>query len=191
MGWVGCRPPPDGQTHRARPSLRRVIGLDDSQLSGHKAYRTADGPRTPQRHTREGDAAVPVCVWARALVWGGGVHAWLSARQAGRGGEGSIGCCGLGQLKALTQFAIEARGACPRSTITCLRTCLCIASLMPSPLPCCPQGALQSTRLTYHEHRSTPAPPCNSYALVIATVGVGTVLIWYLILIRYKCSAAA
>ena len=35
-----------------------------------------------------------------------------------------------------------------------------------------------------------PPPPCNSYALVIATVGVGTVLIWYLILIRYKCSAA-
>ena len=39
---------------------------------------------------------------------------------------------------------------------------------------------------------SYPPPPlCNSYALVIATVGVGTVLIWYLILIRYKCSAAA
>ena len=36
-----------------------------------------------------------------------------------------------------------------------------------------------------------PPPPCNSYALVQATVGVGTVLIWYLILIRYKCSAAA
>ena len=36
-----------------------------------------------------------------------------------------------------------------------------------------------------------PPPPCNSYALVIATVGVGTVLIWYLILIRCKCSAAA
>ena len=36
-----------------------------------------------------------------------------------------------------------------------------------------------------------PPPPCNSYALVIATVGVGTVLIWYLILIQYKCSAAA
>ena len=37
----------------------------------------------------------------------------------------------------------------------------------------------------------TPPPPCNSYALVQATVGVGTVLIWYLILIRYKCSATA
>ena len=36
-----------------------------------------------------------------------------------------------------------------------------------------------------------PPPPCNSYAFVIATVGAGTVLIWYLILIRYKCSAAA
>ena len=34
---------------------------------------------------------------------------------------------------------------------------------------------------------STPPPPlCNSYTLVQATVSVGTVLIWYLILIRYQ-----
>ena len=33
---------------------------------------------------------------------------------------------------------------------------------------------------------STPPPPCISYTLVQATVGVGTVLIWYLILIRYQ-----
>ena len=32
----------------------------------------------------------------------------------------------------------------------------------------------------------TPPPPCISYALVQATVGVGTVLIWDLILIRYQ-----
>ena len=32
----------------------------------------------------------------------------------------------------------------------------------------------------------TPTPPCVSYALVQATVGVGTVLIWDLILIRYQ-----
>ena len=31
-----------------------------------------------------------------------------------------------------------------------------------------------------------PPPPCISYALVQATVGVGTVLIWCLILIRYQ-----
>ena len=31
-----------------------------------------------------------------------------------------------------------------------------------------------------------PPPPCISYALVQATVGVGTVLIWDLILIRYQ-----
>ena len=31
-----------------------------------------------------------------------------------------------------------------------------------------------------------PPPPCLSYALVQATAGVGTVLIWYLILIRYQ-----
>ena len=34
--------------------------------------------------------------------------------------------------------------------------------------------------------RATPPPPCNSHALVQATVGVGTVLIWYLISIRYQ-----
>ena len=33
---------------------------------------------------------------------------------------------------------------------------------------------------------STLPPPCISYALVQATVGVGTVLIWDLILIRYQ-----
>ena len=31
-----------------------------------------------------------------------------------------------------------------------------------------------------------PPPPCISYALVQATVGVGTVIIWYLILFRYQ-----
>ena len=73
-----------------RPSLRRVIGLDDSQLSGHKAYRTSDGPRTPRRHTREGDAAVPVCMWARALVCM--VHAWLgAARHVGSHGRAAPG----------------------------------------------------------------------------------------------------
>ena len=41
------------------------------------------------------------------------------------------------------------------------------------------------------ERACVPPPLCNSYALVIATVGVGTVLIWYLILIWYKCSAVA
>ena len=34
-----------------------------------------------------------------------------------------------------------------------------------------------------------PPPLCNSHSLVQATGGVGTVLIWYLILIRYKCNA--
>ena len=31
---------------------------------------------------------------------------------------------------------------------------------------------------------SYPHPPCNSHVLVQATVGVGTVLMWYLILIQ-------
>ena len=41
-----------------------------------------------------------------------------------------------------------------------------------------------------NEHREAGAgakyPPCNSHALVQATVGVGTVFIWYLILLWYQ-----
>ena len=92
LDWVGRRPPPDGQTHRARPSLRHVIGLDDSRLSGHKAYRTADGPRTPRRHTREGDAAIPVCVWAHALVCV--VHALVCVVHAWHGAARHVGSHG-------------------------------------------------------------------------------------------------
>ena len=35
-----------------------------------------------------------------------------------------------------------------------------------------------------------PPPPCTSYALVQATVGVGTVIILYVIELRTKCSVA-
>ena len=47
-----------------------TTGLGKSRLSGPKACRTVDRPRTPWWHTREGDAAVPVCV-ARAGQVGG------------------------------------------------------------------------------------------------------------------------
>ena len=57
--------------------------------------------------------------------------------------------------------------------------------------PCKPIHWTQSLSGSLKSLQHTPPPPCNSYALVIATVGVGTVLIWYLILIRYNCSAAA
>ena len=36
----------------------------------------------------------------------------------------------------------------------------------------------------------TPPPPCISYALVQATAGTGTALIWNLIYFSSKCSAA-
>ena len=62
LGWVGSRPHPDLRDHGHRPSLRVTTGPAGSRLSGLKAYRTDDRPRTPRWHTREGDAAVPVCV---------------------------------------------------------------------------------------------------------------------------------
>ena len=46
--------------------------------------------------------------------------------------------------------------------------------------------ALFVTQPSYLRACTPPPPPCISYALVQATVGVGTVLIWDLILIRYQ-----
>ena len=81
-GWVGSRPHPDLRDHGHRPSLRVTTGPAGSRLSGLKAYRTDDRPRTPRWHTQEGDAAVPVCVgracclgkcvaWCSRPRWGG------------------------------------------------------------------------------------------------------------------------
>ena len=73
--WFGlgqglCRTPWPTVSFRLRAD---TTGLGESRLSGLKACRTVDRPRTPWWHTREGDAAVPVCV-ARAgpSCWGGG-----------------------------------------------------------------------------------------------------------------------
>ena len=72
LGWFGlgqglCRTPwPTVSTRLCADTT----GLGKSRLSGPKACRTVDRPRTPWWHTREGDAAVPVCV-ARAGQVGG------------------------------------------------------------------------------------------------------------------------
>ena len=72
LGMVGSRPHPDLRDHGRRPSLRVTTGPAGARLSGLKACRTADRPRTPRWHTREGDAAVPVCVGRACClcVWG-------------------------------------------------------------------------------------------------------------------------
>ena len=78
MGWVGL-----GQGLFRTRSLSvsaRVSGTKvprNSRLSGLKAYRTVDRPRTPRWHMREGDAAVEACV-ARARGQGGGGGGLLS-----------------------------------------------------------------------------------------------------------------
>ena len=72
LGWVGSRPHPDLRDHGRRPSLRVTTGPAGARLSGLKACRTDDRPRTPWWHMREGDAAVPVCMGRACClcVWG-------------------------------------------------------------------------------------------------------------------------
>ena len=70
-----------------------TTGLGESRLSGPKACRTVDRPRTPWWHTREGDAAVPVCV-ARAGQEGG---ACMLVALAGH--DGSHGCAAPGPAR--------------------------------------------------------------------------------------------
>ena len=70
-----------------------TTGLGESRLSGPKACRTVDRPRTPWWHTREGDAAVPVCV-ARAGQEGG---ACMLVALAGH--DGSYGCAAPGPAR--------------------------------------------------------------------------------------------
>ena len=98
LGWVKASSGPPGL-----PSLRVTTGPAGSRLSvwlsGLKAYRTDNRPRTPRWHTREGDAAVPVCV-GRACCLGKCV-AWCSWPRWG-------GCGGLtlsppGELYAWTR----------------------------------------------------------------------------------------
>ena len=62
LGRVGSRPHPDLQDRGRHPSLRVTTGPVGARLSGCKACRTDDRPCTPPWHTREGDAAVPVCM---------------------------------------------------------------------------------------------------------------------------------
>ena len=44
----------------------------------------------------------------------------------------------------------------------------------------------RKSRVTYKWANWLPPPPCISYPLVQGTVGVGTLLIWGLFLIRYQ-----
>ena len=62
--------------HGRRPSLRVTTGPVGARFSGLKAYRTDDRPRTPRCYTREGDAAVPVCMGRARCRWVWGVD-WL------------------------------------------------------------------------------------------------------------------
>ena len=70
-----------------------TTGLGESRLSGPKACRTVDRPRTPWWHTREGDAAVPVCVARTGQVGGACMLVALV------GHDGSHGCAAPGPAR--------------------------------------------------------------------------------------------
>ena len=110
LGWVGSRPHPDLRDHGHRPSLRVTTGPAGSRLSGLKAYRTDDRPRTPRWHTQEGDAAVPVCV-GRACCLGKCV-AWCSRPRWG--GWRSLTLSPPGELSAWTRHLQVYRHAAGR-----------------------------------------------------------------------------
>ena len=110
LGWVGSRPHPNLRDHGHRPSLRVTTGPAGSRLSGLKAYRTDDRPRTPRWHTQEGDAAVPVCV-GRACCLGKCV-AWCSRPRWG--GWRSLALSSPGELSAWTRHLQVYRHAAGR-----------------------------------------------------------------------------
>ena len=92
LGWVGSRPHPDLRDHGRRPSLRVTTGPVDARLSGRKACRTDDRPRAPRWHTREGVAAVPVCMGRAGCLcmWGGSRWCCEARRGLGWGGAGGL-----------------------------------------------------------------------------------------------------
>ena len=72
--WFGSRLAPKVVTHGQCACISPAQLGTPLWLSGLTAAQTADDPRTSSRRWREGDAAVPVCVGARAVggPWGGG-----------------------------------------------------------------------------------------------------------------------
>ena len=112
MDWVNASPGRPGP-RSAQPSLRDSTGLGAPGCRGLKACRTADSPRTPRWHTREGDTAVPVCVVCAPLgclwVWGGGGDvcvgqfvAWCSRHR--QGGSGRLTLSPPGESSAWTRL---------------------------------------------------------------------------------------
>ena len=104
LGWVGSRPHPDLRDHGRRPSLRVTTGPVGARLSGLKAYRTDDRPRTPRWHTPEGDAAVPVCMgraryqWVRGVDWLGREARRVTRQRRAWPGPGPVSHAGGGPL---------------------------------------------------------------------------------------------
>ena len=91
--------------------------------------------------------------------------------------------CGQGEGSTLT-FMQQPRVPLPHNFVQCpppprlSERTLCLSTVRPIP------G--RTPKSSYCWMCGTPPPPCISDALVQATVGVGTVLIWDLILIRYQ-----
>ena len=86
--WFGLG---QGLCRTRRPTVSTCLcanttGLGKSRLSGAKACRTVDRPRTPRWHTREVDAAVPVCVARAGREGGARMLVELASPGGGEGG---------------------------------------------------------------------------------------------------------
>ena len=100
-GWVGLGWVKASSGHAAPLSALKSAtkGPHNSRLSGLKAYWTVDRPRTPRWQTREGDAAVLVCV-ARMRAGGAGTLGHVAApRLALHTPGGLLGSCWLALLR--------------------------------------------------------------------------------------------
>ena len=103
-GYVGSGRVPNLRDHGCRPSLRVTTSPVGARLSGLKAYRSDDRPRTSRWHTREGDAALPVCMgracchWMRVVYWWGREARPVTPQRRAGPGPGPVNHAGGGSL---------------------------------------------------------------------------------------------
>ena len=104
-------------TPRAMDRARTCASLlapGDSRLSGCKARRTVDRPRTRRWHATEGDAAVPVCVWCAppVCVWCAGARRLCACGgQVARGGS-CVAWCSRPRGGGWGSLTLRPRGSC-------------------------------------------------------------------------------
>ena len=159
-GGGGSRPHPEARDYGHRPYLRVTTGPVELRLSGRKAYRTVDRPRTPPWHAREGDAAVPVCV---ARVPAGSRHtavprlAWPRSvwTREGEGGRDALHCL----VRPTAAHLTRCRGGAGQG----LRSALVLCRSICAPCSLCTHAARRPTPSPWRMHCGSGEPQgaCN------------------------------